>query len=93
MRIAVTLIALLVFATPAFAQIDPRLCDQDKGYIEVYKQFIIGWSDAVDAGRLVDPKKTEIAVWVTQWQNRMAQGEPIRDLCLDMIKKRRLERF
>ena len=93
MSIAVSLAALLLSATPAFAQIDPRLCDQDKGYIEVYKQFITGWSEAVDAGRLVDPQKTDIAVWVTKWENRMLAGEPVRDLCLDMIRKRRIERF
>jgi hypothetical protein len=93
MRILVSFAALLALATPVLAQTDTGLCDQEKGYIEVYKQFIEGWSDAVSNGTLVDPKKTEIAVWVTKWENRMVAGEPIRTLCLDMISKRAAEKF
>ena len=93
LRIIVSLAALAALATPAFAQTDTALCDQEKGYIEVYKQFIEGWADAVDRGTLVDPKKTEIAVWEVKWENRMMAGEPIRDLCLDMIRERADEGF
>jgi hypothetical protein len=92
-RIAVLLLALLVLATPALAQTDTALCDQDKGYIEVYKQFVEGWSAAVDSGKLVDPKKTEVAVWATAWENRMLAGESIHALCVDMIGMRWAEGF
>lgn len=80
-------------AAPAWAQTDTALCDQDKGYIEVFKQFAEGWSDGVKAGTIVDPKKTEIAVYATQWQNRMLQGEPLHALCLEMIGMRWAEKF
>ena len=87
------MIGLLALASPVLAQSDPGLCDQDKGYIEVYKQFVEGWSDAVNAGKLVDPKKTEVAVWVTAWENRMAQGESVHALCVDMVGMRWAEGF
>ena len=73
-----------VLATPR-CPTNTGLCDQPKGYIEVYKQFVEGWSDAVNGGTLVDPKKTEIAVWVTAWENRMIAGKSIHALCVDMI--------
>jgi hypothetical protein len=94
MRLIVASLAIAAaFATPTFAQTDPSLCEQDKGYIEVYKQFVEGWVDAVQAGRLVDPQKTDIAVWVEQWKNRMLQGTPVHDLCVEMVQKRISEGF
>jgi len=92
-RLAVSFAVLCALASPAFAQTDTALCDQDKGYIEVYKQFVEGWADAVNSGKLVDPKKTEIAVWATAWENRMLAGESIHALCVDMIGMRWAEGF
>ena len=92
-RIAVSLLVLSALVSPTLAQTDTALCDQDKGYIEVYKQFVEGWADAVNSGKLVDPKKTEIAVWTTKWENRMLAGESIHALCVDMIGLRWAEGF
>jgi hypothetical protein len=94
MRIVIASLAIAAaLSTPAFAQTDPALCDQPDGYIEVYKQFVEGWADAVQAGTLVDPQKTDIAVWVEQWKNRMIQGTPVHDLCVEMVQKRGDEGF
>ena len=89
MRMVIASLAITAaLATPALAQTDPSLCDQDKGYIEVFKQFVEGWADAVNAGTLVDPQKTDIAVWVEKWKNRMLEGTPVHDLCVEMVQKR-----
>jgi hypothetical protein len=92
-RLAVSVAVFCALASPVFAQTDTALCDRDKGYIEVYKQFVEGWADAVNSGKLVDPKKTEIAVWATAWENRMLAGESLHALCVDMIGMRWAEGF
>ena len=88
MRMVIASLAITAaLATPALAQTDPSLCDQDKGYIEVFKQFVEGWADAVNAGTLVDPQKTDIAVWVEKWKNRMLEGTALPRLNVEEIER------
>jgi len=78
---------------PDIDPLDPLTCDHEQGYVVVAIAWTNAWYEASQAGKLEEPRATELAVWYTQMQNYLLESDDVKGSCLALIEVRKAHEF
>ena len=97
-RAASAIAAGLILSGAAMAQqagplLDPALCTDKQGWIDVAKDFVNALAGAGKAGRLQPQEYTDLSVWFQQLQTYLLNTGNTKGFCEALIEARIAHKF